>query len=474
MAAENHEPEPAESAIPSELLEAISYPGGGRVVLVVGAGCSVEAPTQLPLASQLASDCYRKLVADGVLADGACAASEEDLSAVADAVFAARDSQRPLVERFPPDRFRRATPNEGHSLAAALMREGAISNILSLNFDLAQDTALSNVAAKEEVATIDGPDDHHRLIARNLVYLHRSIARDADELILRTVQLEAWQGCWEEVVAQRFIGGSVTVFVGLGSPAGVLLETTLKILGLVPGGARAFLVDPVEMEKSEFFSRLGLGPETYIQLGWIELMRVLAARLVQEHIAALERVAEEMMKENDWTVEDVASACSRLTALGLLGLGCLRASWLVRSEPYMTHPVEPEVHRMLGDLIIGVSMLQRLTGREARFDETGIVEFEDEEGRTASVMVCSGGGHRRWAHVEAIVGHRREQLTGSRRPPRRALVAGVAGGREVVAAPSNITGEPAPRSLISGGDEFAIVTVDEVRSDPSLAARMMA
>ena len=473
MATENHDPDPSESAIPSELLEAISYPGGGRVVLVVGAGCSVEAPTQLPLASQLASDCYRKLVADGVLADYACSSSD-DLSAVADAVFAARDSQRALVERFPPDRFRHATPNEGHSLAAALMREGAISNILSLNFDLAQDTALSNVGANEEVATIDGPDDHHRLIARNHVYLHRSIARDADQLILRTIQLEAWKGSWEEVVAQRIIGGSVTVFVGLGSPAGVLLETTLKILESVPGGARAYLVDPAEMDKSEFFARLGLPAGTYIRLGWTELMKALAARLVQEHIAALERVAEQMAKENDWTTEDVASACSRLTTLGLLGLGCLRASWLVRSEAYMPHPAEPEVQRMLADLIIGVSMLQRLTGREARFDESGIVEFEDEDGLAASVMVCSGGGHRRWAHIEGIVGHRRQQLATRRRPPRRALVAGVSGGRQDTATPSDITGEREPANLISGGDQFAIVTVDELRSDPSLAAGMIA
>jgi hypothetical protein len=154
--------------LPADVLEAIAYPEGGRVVLVIGAGCSVDAPTNLPLAGALARECHRRLVEDGVIAQDACD-SPDDLSAVADAVFAATNSQRALVERFPPDRFRRAAPNEGHRIAAALMREGAISNIVSLNFDLAEDAALTNVSAGAEVATISGPEEHHRLIAQNLI-----------------------------------------------------------------------------------------------------------------------------------------------------------------------------------------------------------------------------------------------------------------------------------------------------------------
>jgi hypothetical protein len=473
MAADPQQPQPEDGNLPAALLQAIAYPGGGRVVLVTGAGCSVEAPTRLPLADQLARDCFRQLVEDLVLEDNACE-SPDDLSAVADSVFAARNSQRELVERFPPDRFRRATPNEGHTLAAALMREGAISNILSLNFDLAQDTALSNVGAAEEVATIVGPGDHHRLIARNLVYLHRCITSDPDELILRTMQLEEWMDRWEEVVAQRVIGGSVTVFVGLGSPAGVLLETTSRILGSVEGGALVYVVDPADRERSQFFAKLGLGPDTYVQLGWTEFMRTLSDRVVREHVAALSLASEDMTAENGWHSEDVAMVCAQLRTLGLFRLGRLRAQWLLRDEPYTPHPTAPEVQRMLADLIIGLSMLQRLTGRDMRCADSGIVEFEDAEGRRTSLLVGSGGGHRRWAHVEGAIGHRIQQLAPGFRAIRWALVAGVAGGRTTIAPPPDITGERVRASVVTAGDDFAILTVDELRSDPGLAAELVA
>ena len=57
--------EPTPSPLPSAILHAISSDGGGRIVLVLGAGCSVEEPTDLPLSGDLSEDCHRRLCADG-------------------------------------------------------------------------------------------------------------------------------------------------------------------------------------------------------------------------------------------------------------------------------------------------------------------------------------------------------------------------------------------------------------------------
>src|SRR5207247_1632711 len=130
--------------IPAALLEAISHPAGGRVVLVLGAGCSFEAPTSLPLSRQCAEDAHARLTEDNILAPGDCS-SPGDLSAVADAVWAVRHRQRDLVERLPVDAFRSAEPNEGYILAAALLYERALNSVMTLNFDLAMSHAMAAI-----------------------------------------------------------------------------------------------------------------------------------------------------------------------------------------------------------------------------------------------------------------------------------------------------------------------------------------
>lgn len=460
-----------EQALRPDLLAAIAYQGGGRVVLVLGAGCSVDPPTGLPLAGDLSRDCYRRLVLDGVLDENSCDAPE-DLSAVADAVFSATDSQRELVERFPPDRFRRAAPNGGHRLAAALMREGAISNILSLNFDLAQDSALTNMGAREEVATISGPEEHHRLIAQNLIYLHRPITADPDELILRTSALEdAWRGQWEEVIARRVLGGSMTVFVGLGSPAGVLVESSRKILQSVGDEARVYVVDPGQPERSAFFGALGLDAGRHVRMGWLELMRQLGNRVVEEHRADLEAGCDRMIRENSWHPEDVRATCVELATLGLLGIGRARARWLLRDDEYAPHPRVAEVQRLLVDLVIGITMLARLTASRVRFDEEGSIELQIADQRSVRVLALSGGGSRRWPAIETQALVRAGQLRD--RSVRSALVSGVLGSRTEVAPPPNIAGEEDPNSVVTGAGSFALVTVDELRDDPNAVQRIL-
>ena len=141
--------------LPSDLLHAISDLSGGRVVLVLGAGCSNEQPTSLPLSSSLSEECHRKLVADGILKEGEVK-NRRDLSAVAEAVVRETGSQRDLIDRFPPDAFRYARPNDGYVIMAALLLEGMIADTLTLNFDFAARTALGQLGRDPEFLLLGG------------------------------------------------------------------------------------------------------------------------------------------------------------------------------------------------------------------------------------------------------------------------------------------------------------------------------
>ena len=145
--------------LPSDLLLAISKESGGQVVVVTGAGCSHEPPTNLPLTKECARVAHQRLIDDGVLSLGDCT-NPDDLSDLAEVVFTKTGHQVELVKRFPLERFQRAAPNEGYLLAAALLREGALQSLLTLNFDLAIFSALVSLGSVDDVAIVKGPHEY--------------------------------------------------------------------------------------------------------------------------------------------------------------------------------------------------------------------------------------------------------------------------------------------------------------------------
>ena len=435
------------------------------MVLVLGAGCSYEPPTSLSLSGELSEECYRLLVEDGILSNGEVD-DPRNLSAVAEAVFCKTGSQNELIDRFPPDAFRNARANEGYKIMAALLLEGAVADVLTLNFDLAARHALTDLGIREEVSTIRGPEDHTRLGARNLIYLHRHIDCFPDELILRTVQIEsAWQNGWEEVVARRVLSGPVTVFVGLGSPADILTDTTKRILGsLGSGQANIILVDPSPHGESHFAGELNLPREDYVCMGWGDFMRMLSSRVVEEQRAAIERACNELGREPNIEQEDVSNLSRRLAALGLLGLGQLRAAWMSDDAPYVRH--ERSILKPLSNLFLGVRMLERLSGYRADFAEDGLVEFS-RESHVARVMVCSGGGWMTDARMKSRLRNRQQESRRKGKPWSTALVVGVE-GRADTSAPTNIIADTNPHDLIEGPDQLIVVGITQLRNDPEL------
>jgi len=265
-AAANHE------GLPPELLGAVASPGGGKIALVIGAGCSVEAPTGVPVSSVCSAEIHRRLVADGVLQEGDCA-DPTDLSLVADAVFAKTHSQRAVVERLLEQYdFKLATPNNGYLIAAALLCEGAISSVVTLNFDLALSNALSQLGGRT-VGVVESPAELQRQKTINVYYLHRNVnAADPEQWVLRTDALrEEWRGNWEQIIATSVLKSPIVVFAGLGSPIGVLIESVKLLRNALPHATTLYMADPGERASSKLFAEFGLETSAYIRRSCLRL-----------------------------------------------------------------------------------------------------------------------------------------------------------------------------------------------------------
>ncbi len=454
--------------LPPELLRQIVEPAGGRVALVTGAGCSKEEPTSLPLANECAFEAHRRLRADNVLAIDCD--SPHDLSCVADDVFAATGGQRDLVSRLPVQPFRNATPNEGHTLAAVLLVEGSVGAVLTLNFDMAFSAALMAIGAGGEVSVVSGPEDHDSVGASNLVYLHRNAHADPEAWILRTESLESeWREAWEETLTARLLSGPVTVFAGLGTPAQVLIETARKIRRCLPiDAAIAIQVDSSAQEDSAFSATLEIPAERYLRMGWVDFMRELASRVLDEHETELERACSEVIAAEGYIDENFAGTCQNLTRNGIIHLGKVRARWMLHDKPYRS---SKQVEcRLLAHLILAVAMIEREMSCTAVFCEDGTVEFIRDSTVLASVLIASGRGTSSWYVIETEIVRSRRYWRGGRYDPVMALVAGIQGGRPIdpPVPPTSIVVGDAEESIAGAINTVPMITTDELRQNASL------
>lgn len=458
--------------IPEHLLHAVSELEGGRVSLIVGAGCSAESPTDLPLSRELSLDAHRKLVEDGVLNDGECS-NPSDLSCLAETVWKKTGSQQSLVGRFPCDRLRTASPNEGHLLAAALLYEQALCCIITLNFDLALSIALGQIGTKGNVIVISKPEDHGRLGLANLVYLHRNVDADPDQWVLRSsVSDENWARGWERVVTEKMVSAPVTVFVGLGSPVGVIEHSTLLILKNLGNLVKVYQVDPLNKDDSALFKKLGLPEDSYLQMTWVQFMRQISHRLVEEHRAELEQACNELIKQEGWNDTEAKDLCLRLTGLGLIAMGRIRARWMLASDTYLPRrKIDP---KCIAYLLLTVGIIENKGNIQTIFRPNGIVEFWRGNSIIGAILLAHGLGVVRWAAMEAKLKQSPQFSDYNYGRSAVAVVTGVNGGKPTsIAPPANIVCQENPTSLIPSNNSVKIFTVDEIREQPDLVAEIL-
>jgi hypothetical protein len=459
--------------LPPHLLQAVAD-RSGRIALIVGAGCSLEPPTNLALSSDYALHVHDALIADNVLTDGECS-DPTDLSLLASIVYEKVGSQEAVVTRLPRGELRDAQANDGYLIAAALLLEGAVAAVLTLNFDLAMSDALGIVSAAESVSVIAEPESVSDLGARVVVYLHRN-ANEANEekWVLRAEVIDdAWKGEWEEVIAQRVLSSPVVVFAGLGSPAAVLTESVKWIRGSLKNDAhKAYVVDP--SDNSPFKDALALPEEAHIQMTWCTFMRCLADRLTIEQGGALAEACRVLCSENGWSdeVDGIDDLCRLFFGQGLLGSGQQRATWLLHDRKYLSDG--EHVCGLVAYLLLGLGLAQRRCDVTLNIRHDGVVEMRRDGTIAGSCLPVSAEGTKHWTAMEPKI---REALSNFSiyEQPTAVLLGSLQGTLpEEVTPPPDIVFDDSAEDIVAPSSGPAYISVDSLRTDIRVADRIVA
>lgn len=437
--------------------------------MVIGAGCSIEAPTAIPLARTLAREAERQLVLNGRLTPGQCD-DPNDLAGLATLVHQITGGQSELVQCFPLNKMRLARANNGYKILVALMAEGAIGHVLSLNFDLAVQHAAAELGV--EIVTITSSGEPVPVRA-TLVQLHGNANSDPDAMVLRSDTIdEGWIGQWEQVVAQQILGAPTVLFVGLGSAAPVLSATIAMIQGALDGNKILYQADIGEFATNHFANELQIPEDRYIRGGWNDVLSKLAERVAADQIHALLIRGDTLLEENDADQVDrdrFATLAAKLTPLTLLAIGKLRAfSNLDSTALYRPHSAHDD--ELITEPIVRLAALAEQLGVDADPTPAGTWILHRENQPVAQLVLASGGGVRRMAALEPRARSVCDCITfASPTPVDFILVEGVAQGAPNLAHVDLIADEN-PADLIAGPAEPLIVSandhdyIDQVRS----------
>lgn len=452
------------SEIPAEVLASVSAPGGGRMVLVTGAGSSMSWPTNLLSGGEYSERAFRSLVDDGVLAQESCS-TPWDLSVLADVVYDKFGSQEMLTTRLPRVEWRSASPNEGHLIAAALLIEGVVRSVVTLNYDLAFQAALAQLGAPGAISIAKGPEDHQALGSQSLIYLHRSAESDPESWVLRKASLDdGWREGWEAMMATGALGAPVTIFAGLGSPAAVLTETVGRLAAV--GATKYYLATP--HPGSNFETELAERLQCVITVDWMDLMHRLSMRLALAQSAELESATRQLARTRAWPVDRVADVCGALASLGLVNLGTLRSAWLLHARPYCPASGDNQ-HALMADLLACLAIVAGLLDADIRFHETGACELTlRSETRVVTIICVHGSGVDRWSDVQSRLESRRPR-TAVRDRPRVVVGAGIA--TEADPLPEDLVRGTIPSDdLVRGPEELLLIEARTIRDAPQLSA----
>jgi hypothetical protein len=427
--------------LPGQLVAALTHPGGDQVALVLGAGCSMDAPTNLETASEYARRAYRDLVAQSLILAGCC--DENNLGDLADAVFDAQGSQKALVDILRP-LLSNAAPNDGHKIAAALLDENIVGLILTLNFDRAMDTAISISPAGANITIVHEVDDLAHRTRRGLIYLHGNVESKDEKWVLRAKQIDAsWDDTWQKFIAQDFALTPNVVFAGLGSPTPVISDTVVKVRRVLPNTGNVFQVDAMDKTRNKLSAALAVPPGAYVVSCWTGFMNAVGAVAARSFINRLTDRYPRFCTENGYDQENLALVLAALP-VNMLKLGKLRAAWFLDRSEYKTFN-GTDINLMV-DVILTLAMAVRLVGATECVPVEDGMELRKDGRLVFRVFSLSGSGTMHWTTLE---GRLQSRLQEFRKHDTTTTVVFLTTAVEVVDT-------PVPDKIVPSGDPDAV------------------
>lgn len=455
--------------IPSKILTAVSRAAGGGLTVILGAGCSLERPTDLKLATYYAHEGYRRLVADNRVPEDDDL-DDGDLAAVAShcVSHASRDALRELLPVAP---FRTAEPNGGTLTVVALMREDIVRTVVTLNLDMSPNHALAQLSSGSDIAELTPQDGFSQYGAKNLVYLHGTVAEQPDYWILTKEDLELAEASgWHQVMAVLATAAPVTLFAGMGSKANVFAQSVQWLAEKLPEGQTdVYLASLDDGPVSDFAKSLKIDDAHYIKLGWCELMQSIGHRVCQEMISNLLQAAEAVQQDPGWTHSNVNCTLLEgpLLRLGLLGLGRVRAVWLGEHSKYLPqHNLSRGELNRFAELLVVAAIVAMHLDSDPSISTFGSIDFP---GR-ANILVRSGGG-RSWTTLESQVRNEYRTAVDAHLLPRKAVLAHATNRPDETRVPTDIVeGLGHPDDIAVGDADVVFLDFDEVLIDPGRVA----
>ncbi|MFX4273308.1 hypothetical protein ACQR35_12190 [Pseudarthrobacter sp. J1738] len=453
------------TAFPPEILQRISDAAGSRVVLVVGAGVSMEKPTGLASGAYYSREAHRRLVNDGVLNEGECT-DPDDLSVLADLLYDKFGSQTALTSRLPKEAWRTAAPNSGHLIAAALLIEGALRHVITLNYDLAFQHAVTELGNSTNITFVEGPDEHASLASHSVVHLHRSVNQPEETWVLRKRALDTdWAAEWESVIAAANLSAPVVIFVGLGSPANVLTESVSNLAAKAQSSY--YLVD--RNQDSKFHEALSANLTGMVNLYWGDFMSRLAQRVALEQLQRIRDTHNQMVGDDpDMALRQSEDIVTPIEKIELLDLGRARATWLLGPYPYAGEG-DTANQRQIAHLLVATDhMTAALAASPPELDDHGRLTIRTDAGSTLVFGLAHGGGTIAWSAISAKIRERNNSLA----PQLRTNLVVVAGARTThTPTVDDLVRENTTGDLIRGADSIYPIFADDYLGRPAAHLR---
>lgn len=447
---------PVLTELPPELLGCVAAASGGLLGIVTGAGSSMEWPTGLKSGADYSELAFNALVEDTLLQPDACT-NPRDLSELADVVFDQYNSQVHLTDRLPRNAWRNASPNEGHRIAAALLIDGVIRSIVTLNYDLAFQTALSELGAPGQVTIAKGPEDHARLSGRSLIYLHRSAESEPKTWVLRKADLDhGWEDGWEAMTAAGVLSAPFTVFAGLGSPAAVLTDTVGRLAGL---GSTYFLADPYPGGAFELALKDHLS--AVLHMGWIALMQKLSVRASAAHAKELEMAARTRAVAVGIASDGTETVFALMAGMGIVRLGELRSAWLLHASRYCPRQGDAQADQ-LSDLVLTLNSAAQTLDADLEIGDGGECRMLLRDSQRSITVQCV---HAMGLHNSAAVRSRLEMRDAHRvgnTQPKVVIAAGLVPDVQNALPPDLVEGEGDSQDLVRGPDSVLVLSSMEI------------
>lgn len=442
-------------------------PPGGQIALVLGAGCSIDPPTNRRTAREYATQAHRQLVDRGLIVADCC--DPGDLGGLADAVYAATGSQKALVDILKPELVN-ATPNDGHKIAAALLAERVVGLIFTLNFDRALDSAVATIAHDSAVTIIHAVEDLRALMRFSVIYLHGNVETPEDKWILRTAQIDkSWDDTWQKYVVVDLALTPNIIFAGLGSPTPVISETVLKAKAALSYDKKIFQVDTMDRSSNALAQNLEVAADDYVISCWTGFMHALGEVVAHEFLNKISDRHPQFCVDNHHDEEDLGMVTAALPS-DILSLGKLRAEWFLDKSEYK--PFNSTNLDHLVDIVRTLAMaLKIVDATECVAVENGM-EFRKGGRVLFRVFSCSGAGAMYWARVE---GEMQARLQRFRRNDKTTAVVYLTTAVEVelTSVPESIVPERGGDTVTASPRDFAYFSPRSLRENPQALMDMM-